>query len=212
MALIHRAKLQPNKLELISGWLPSQSWYAGGGELEPLGAYRFDDPAGEVGLDTHLLAAGTQTLQIPMTYRAAPLAGAEGWLIGTAEHSVLGTRWVYDACGDPVFANALATAILAGGSQAEEQVESDGRLETRTPTARVAGSGDSTRQLTTVDAVSDLSSSTDGTVTTIRTAGWELRVNRVVDATAAPSDYTLTGTWNDQSTPVVLATGQLLSR
>ena len=40
-------------------------------------------------------------------------------LIGTTEHSVLGRRWVYDACADPVYVRALATVILTGGSQAE---------------------------------------------------------------------------------------------
>ena len=35
-----------------------------------------------------------------MTYRGS--AVAEGALIATAEHSVLGTRWIYDATTDPV--------------------------------------------------------------------------------------------------------------
>ena len=42
--------------------------------------------------------------QVPMTYRGMPLDGADAFLIGTTDHSVLGRRWVYDACGDPVFA------------------------------------------------------------------------------------------------------------
>jgi hypothetical protein len=33
-----------------------------------------------------------------MTYRASALPGADGGLIGTAEHGVLGGRWIYDGC------------------------------------------------------------------------------------------------------------------
>ncbi|WP_328994597.1 hypothetical protein OG394_08955 [Kribbella sp. NBC_01245] len=213
MALIHRAQIRPTKMELIGGWLPSQSWYAGGGqpEVQPLGSYRFDDPAGEVGIDSHLVRAdGAQILHVPMTYRAAPLAGGEPWLIGTTEHTVLGKRWVYDACGDPVYANALAAAILAGGAQAEEYFEIDGRRESRTSTAHVTGSGDSARELDTVDKVADLSCTTDGVVTTIRATGWELRILRVIDPKAdAGGEYTLTGTWSDQETPALLATARL---
>lgn len=211
MALIHRAQIRPTKMELIGGWLPSQPWYAGGAhpEMQPLGAYRFDDPAGEVGVDTHLVRAdGAQILHVPMTYRAAPLDGGEPWLIDTTEHTVLGKRWVYDACGDPVYANALAAAVLADGAQAEEYFETDGRREYRTPTARVTGTG-STRELSTIDTVADLSCSTEGAVTIIRTAEWELRINRVIDPKVDAADgYTLTGTWSDQAAPVVLASAQ----
>jgi hypothetical protein len=41
-------------------------------------AYRFDDPAGEVGIETLLVRRGAgPVLQVPLTYRGAPLAGAE---------------------------------------------------------------------------------------------------------------------------------------
>jgi len=33
---------------------------------------------------------------VPLTYRGAPLDGAEDALVGTTEHGVLGRRWVYD--------------------------------------------------------------------------------------------------------------------
>jgi hypothetical protein len=213
VALIHRAQIRPTKMELIGGWLPSQPWYAGGAhpDVQSLGSYRFDDPAGEVGIDTHLvLADGAQTLHVPLTYRAAPLAGGEPWLIGTTEHTVLGKRWVYDACGDPVYANALAATILADGVQAEEYFEIEGRRDFRTPTARVIGSGDGARELSTVDTVADLSCSTDGVVTVIRATAWELTINRVIDPKADPAgEYTLTGTWSDQATPVLLAIARL---
>ncbi len=84
-------------------------------------------------------------MQVPTTYRAGPLAGADGALIGTLEHSVLGTRWVYDGCHDPVYVEALATAIATGGTQADLQVQSpDGEMAIREATTRVQGSGTDT--------------------------------------------------------------------
>ncbi|MGV9976924.1 CG0192-related protein [Micromonospora wenchangensis] len=144
MALLHRAEISPSKLELLAGWLPAQPWYAGpaGGEPVRVAGYRFDDPAGEVGVETLLVRVGDAPVyQVPLTYRGAPLAGAERWLVGTTEHSVLGPRWVYDACGDPVYAAALATAIRTGGGQAEEYFETDAGRESRPPSMTIAVTG-----------------------------------------------------------------------
>ncbi|MFF2298008.1 hypothetical protein [Arthrobacter sp. NPDC058127] len=112
MAIIHRATLSPSKLELIEKYLPVQPWFTQDGSAPPelLGAYRFDDPDGEVGLETHLVSHGGKVYQVPLSYRGSELPGAEDSLLGTMEHSVLGTRWVYDACADPVYVTALATA------------------------------------------------------------------------------------------------------
>ncbi len=71
--------------------------------MTALGAYRFDDPAGEVGVETFLLQAGDVVLQVPLTYRSGPLPGAEDALVGETEHSVLGRRWVHDGTADPVW-------------------------------------------------------------------------------------------------------------
>lgn len=114
MAIIHKATLSPSKLELIADYLPKQPWFIQEGEPELVGAYRFDDPAGEVGIETHVVSAGDRIYQVPLSYRGYELAGANDWLIGTMDHSVLGKRWVYDACADPVYIKALATAILTG--------------------------------------------------------------------------------------------------
>ncbi|QSB13004.1 hypothetical protein JQS43_15215 [Natronosporangium hydrolyticum] len=54
---------------------------------------------------------------------------------------MLGPRWVYDACADPVYVAALANAIVGATGQAEEFVENDGRLERRARTMTVTGSG-----------------------------------------------------------------------
>src|SRR5215213_286445 len=107
MALLHQAELRPSKLELLAAWLPTREWHRGPltAGLTRVAAYRFDDPAGEVGIETMLVRAGNGPLvQAPLTYRGAPMEGAERWLIGTMEHSVLVSRWVYDGCGDPVYA------------------------------------------------------------------------------------------------------------
>ena len=144
MALIHRAQLRPSKLELLEPWLRTRSWFAGDptAPLTSAGAYRFDDPAGEVGIETLLVRAGDgPVLQVPLTYRDAPLEGGEAWLIGTMEHSVLGRRWTYDAVGDPAYIAALATVIFCGGTQADEFVDVEGDLVFRESTATVAGSG-----------------------------------------------------------------------
>ena len=169
-----------------------------GGGHRSVGAYRFDDPAGEVGMEAFLLKAGDgSVLHVPLTYRGAPLAGAEEFLIGTIEHSVLGRRWVYDGCGDPVWATALAKTVLTGGTQVEEFVDVDGRVEA---TATVLGSGTAGTQVGEIDAVSVHDK---GLTTLIRTDLLELVVIRVVGA-AVSAAQTLTGSWSGGE-PVVLA-------
>jgi hypothetical protein len=93
-----------------SAWVPQQTCLgeANISTLEVVGAYRFDDPEGEVGIETHLLrTADGQILQVPVTYRGSPVDDAESLFIAASQHSVLGERWVYDACGDPVYVRAL---------------------------------------------------------------------------------------------------------
>lgn len=207
MALLHNAQLSPSKLELLSGWVPSQPWWAWNqASLEAVGAYRFDDPADEVGIETHLLrVAGGPIVQVPLTYRGAPLESAQAALISTMQHSVLGRRWVYDACFDPVYASALATTILTGGRQADLQYMSEGRIEPRESTTLVSGSG-SAAGVTAFDAVS---CATDETDTTIQAATLELVLRRVLDDNAVANTegdaLTLTGVWPGNEQPVILA-------
>jgi hypothetical protein len=180
MALLHQATLTPTKIELVRAWLPAQSWFEGDPAVELVGAYRFDDPAGEVGVETLLVAAADGVVvQVPVTYRDAPLAGAEQHLIGTSLHSVLGDRWVYDGLGDPVYLAAVATAIGTGGRQADLLIEIDGEMVTREPTARVQGSG---------------------------TGGGAVSVVRYPTPATPPAPASLTGTWAGQDEPVVLVT------
>jgi trehalose synthase-fused probable maltokinase len=128
VAEIHDTTLEPSKLELLTSWLPQQRWYAAKGStpvLKKLGGYRLDDPAGRVGIEVLIVAdeSGRQPVvyQVPLTYREAPLPGADDALVGTTEHGVLGTRWVYDAPHDQVFAAQLL-ALIQG--EAEPQAQS----------------------------------------------------------------------------------------
>jgi hypothetical protein len=137
-----------------------------------------------------------------MSYRGAPLDGAEEHLIGTTQHSVLGPRWVYDGCGDPVAVSAIVSAILTGGHEAELTLEHDGRMVTLDPTCRVSGSGTAT-EAAGVDAVTVLDAG-DPTVT--RAGGLELVLARVVGPRrpVVEGEQTLTAQWGDQD-PVVVA-------
>jgi hypothetical protein len=128
MAIIHSTTLSPEKLELLTSWLPGQPWYletGRGPELTEAGGFRIDDPEGEVGIEFMLVNDGsgeraTTTYQVPMTYRAQALAGADGALIGTAEHGVLGHRWIYDAAHDPALIAPLV-ALIQGDAEPQAQ-------------------------------------------------------------------------------------------
>lgn len=205
MALLHRAELRPSKLDLLTAWLPGRPWFAGtaGADAIRLAGWRFDDPAGEVGIETMLVRVGDgPVLQVPLTYRGAPLPGADRWLVGTTEHSVLGPRWVYDGPADPVYASALAAAVLAGAGQAEEYFEVDGRREVRPPSMTVTGSRVGGVEPPAVHALPEV---VDGDRTLIIAEGIELALVRRPGTAAAPSDARLTGTWPGQESPLVLA-------
>lgn len=71
-------------------------------------------------------AAGAEPISylVPLTYRGAPLDGAEHAFVGTMEHGVLGRRWAYDGCHDPVLVAQL-WALSEGRSQAQAQSITD---------------------------------------------------------------------------------------
>ncbi len=129
MAIIHKTTVIPSKLELLTAWLPAQPWYLDRGrapELAKAGGFRLDDPAGEVGIEFMVVTDGSgdeaaAAYLVPMTYRASALPGADGGLIGTAEHGVLGRRWIYDGTHDPVLISQLV-ALIQG--EAEPQAQS----------------------------------------------------------------------------------------
>jgi hypothetical protein len=207
MATIHQATLTPTKLELLEAWLPTRRWYPGDKDpdLDRLGACRFDDPGGEVGMETLVVRAGDDApVHVPLTYRGAPLTGGDYFLIGTMEHSVLGTRWVYDAVGDPVYLSCLSAVIRTGLRQADEFVETDTGTQRRDPSMSVRGTGMSPgpRPSGRLVRVQD----GDPAVSVTETERVEIR--RVLGSAAAgpaPSPLTLTGVWPGQEHPMVLA-------
>jgi hypothetical protein len=204
MALLYQADIRPSKLELIAAWLPDRPWYSGPSEptVERVSACRFDDPAGEVGVETILVRVGDGPVyHVPLTYRGAPLDGADGSLVGTTEHSVLGKRWVYDACGDPVYAAAVTGAILGVVDQAEEFLEVDGEPVRRDPVMTLHGVHGGETIAPPVTVVREVG---DDDPTRILTDSVRLAVVRVVGA-GEPAGSVLTGTWAGQSTPAVLA-------
>ncbi|ROP55305.1 maltokinase N-terminal cap-like domain-containing protein [Streptomyces sp. PanSC9] len=141
MALIHRTTVKPTKVELLTDWLPTRPWYRGGPDapvLERSGGFRLDDPEGEVGIEFMVVTdtSGPERIAylVPLTYRGAPLEGAEHALVGTMEHGVLGKRWAYDGCHDPVLVAELLS-LLADEAQAMAQSITD------TPDHEVTRSG-----------------------------------------------------------------------
>jgi hypothetical protein len=145
MAVIHPTTLSPSKLELLAAWLPAQSWYAAAGqepELARAGGFRLDDPDGEVGIEFAVLTdrQGERLAYLfPLSYRGAPLAGAEHALIGTAEHGVLGQRWIYDGAHDPVLVTQLLAALHG---RAEPQAQSVSDTPDRSVLIRPAGTAE----------------------------------------------------------------------
>lgn len=131
MAIIHRASVSPTKAELLERIL--------GESVTVLGTYRFDDPVGEVGVEAFIARCGAKTSQIVLTYRGGPLAGSEGDLISTMEHSALGRRWIYNGTGDPVAVECFRRALQSEQDQAVEEIWDHGqRVGTREPTVRLS--------------------------------------------------------------------------
>ena len=192
MGLVHyTATLEPSKRKLVRAWLPSQSW-APSSKVKKVAEYRFDDPDGEVGVETILWQTTDDTvLQVPFTYRSAPLEGADSYLVGTTNHSVLGKRWVYDGCADPKWAATITAAILTGGSQAQMVIERDGELIDVPPRMHVRGSGSPGAVVPAVVSVESVGD--DGAVTTVGAGPLTISLARVV-GTPVEGDATLTGT------------------
>jgi hypothetical protein len=209
MALLYHATLTPSKLDLLRAWIPGQPWIGDVdvSTLEGVGAYRFDDPDGEVGIETHLIeTADGRILQVPVTYRSSRLTDAEWSLIATAQHSVLGERWVYDGCGDPVYVTALATAVISGGSQAEIHFVTDSGQERLEETTRAWGSGSPHTAIP--PTAPRVSFSSEGTTTVISAGQLELTVVRVIDREGEidlRDTQTLFGSWPARDVPALLA-------
>lgn len=203
MALLYDARITPSKAEMLAVWLPSQPWGPpSDGMVELLGAFRFDDPEGEVGMETHLVEAADGTLlQVPLTYRSSPLSGAESSLLGETHHTVLGTRWVYDGLGDERFQSVLCAVALTGQGQALGMRLSEGRWQATPANVHVFAGGWSGGQVA-VDGFEVMDSS--GASPVLRNDRLDVRFHRRPVEGAQPP-IGITGTWAGQAAPVVLA-------
>src|SRR3954454_17065653 len=177
MAIVHDTTMSPAKLAPRAAWLPAQPWYSGNGrepQLAKAGGFRLDDPQGEIGIEFMLVADGPVVYQVPMTYHGRELAGADGRLIGTSEHGVLGHRWIYDGIRDPVLVTQLV-ALIQGDVEAQAQ----GVSSTRDPTV--------TGQPVAADSLAAISSVVSGD----GPAGTELLVDTVGPDGRASGQLTL---------------------
>lgn len=129
MAEVHNTTMVPTKIELLTDWIPRQSWYVGEGtpSLARAGGFRLDDPDGEVGIEVMVVSDAGDGVPVyylvPMTYHAAERDDARESLIGTSQHGVLGLRWIYDGVTDPVLLGQVG-ALLRGEVLAQAQHES----------------------------------------------------------------------------------------
>jgi hypothetical protein len=197
MAVIHQTVLKPTKLELLTSWLPSRPWYRGGAaepQLAKAGGFRLDDPQGEVGIEFMVVtdACGAQPTAylVPLTYCGAPLDGAEHALVGIMDHGVLGRRWAYDGCHDPVMVAQLP-ALIEGRAQAQDQNTSD--TPDRDVSASFTGEGPLPTDLTATDDQEGTALTTPhGTTLRLR------RVLRPADGSSLPPQGAIghvTGSW-----------------
>ena len=192
MSIVYKTTLTPSKLELLSGWLPSRPWYrrsGGAPALAKTGGFRLDDPDGAVGIElmvvTDTAGARPVAYHVPLTYRGKPLDGADGALVGTTEHGVLGTRWVYDGTRDPVFV-AQIVALIQGTAEPQAQSQNDAPdLTVRTRAASP------TRLETGGFSVADGSDGTRLTIEVGDAGQLSVRVLRVLDAEPDPDASTV---------------------
>lgn len=208
MALLHKATISPTKLEALTAWGPHRAWWVGSTDVTILGAYRFDDPADEVGIETFLVRSGDQVVQVPVTYRGTPLEGAEEHLVTEMQHSVLGPRWVYDGLADPAYVAALTSAVLTGARQAPMHVQDGELLVEREATTFVEGSGVPGAELPAPERLANLRREEVDGCTVLTGDDLEVTVCRRVTSEPAfdvTGLHTLHGRWPDRSTPTLLA-------
>jgi len=202
MAIIYDTTMSPGKLELLTAWLPAQSWYLGGGRppaLAKAGGFRLDDPRGEVGIEFMIVTDGSgdqvTSYLVPMTYRAESLAAADGALIGTSEHGVLGHRWIYDGTRDPVLVAQLV-ALLQGTAEPQAQSVSN----TPDPAVTVGSVMDASLTLAGPVVAADGPSATDLRAETAAADGARrgqvtVRVNRILRPAGPAGQPGLTAAW-----------------
>ncbi|MGX6452151.1 maltokinase N-terminal cap-like domain-containing protein [Brevibacterium paucivorans] len=192
MAQIYNAVLSPSKNQVIATVLGTDE-----ADIEKLTSYRFDDPAGQIGMEVHIVRTPDgSVLQVPLVYRPEPLEDAEeDELIATMEHSVLGTRYVYLGMSDPVFAEALDVTISEERSGAEQfLVDGDTQTPITEGLADVIGTGE-----IELEEEED-----DENLIGVLELFAELDLDGLSEEEANQPGQ-LIGTWEGQDTPVLLA-------
>jgi hypothetical protein len=119
---------------------------------------------------------------------------------------VLGPRWAYDATSDPVFAAALGTTILTGGTQAPLIRDTGTETVSVDPVVTVNGSGVPGAQIETIEL---RGSEVTGEGTLMETSGPNLVLIHDLEGGAKTmGDHRLTGQW-EGSPSVLLAVARL---
>src|SRR6478609_10271871 len=169
-----RPTLSPALDSLLRSWLPRQRWFpvkSAHFSFEPAGRVRLRGgadggaPEDGVGLEVLLLAVTyptadgnrTDVVQVPLSFRALPLAGAGAALLGEIPGAGADPDrgWIYDGVHDPAFVAAWlelmrARAATPDGTAAGHLVESGYRLPFATGKVRVL-SGEQSNSSVIVD-------------------------------------------------------------
>jgi hypothetical protein len=150
MAILHSsATIRPTKRELLETVL--------GGSVDVVGTYRFDDPAGEVGIEAFVVRRGDQLKHVVFTYRGAPVEGDDARLVSTMDHSELGQRWVYDGTTDAVALDCFRRALVGEQGLAVFELWEAGRLvETRESTVQLRATPGAPADVGTMHVLRDL--------------------------------------------------------
>lgn len=102
------ATLTPTKSEILTDVF---------GPHELIGAFRFVDPNGEVGIETMIVSQTGPLLQLPVTYRSHRIS--DDFEVSTMQHSELGQRYVTKTIADPVAVAEYIRVIIEGDTNAQ---------------------------------------------------------------------------------------------
>ena len=110
---------------LLFAWMPAQRWYPAKGRgvgLRDLGSTSWTTEVPGVDVVTHVIGLDSgdriDVVQVPLTYRSAPLEDMAGALVGVLS-SGPDSRHVYDGTHDPAFVSALLGALRVGEGAVE---------------------------------------------------------------------------------------------